>query len=286
MAVIVKQPKIVVSPHADNSGRPRPARRKVMDQRENLSALIADIYDATLDPACWPDALGKARNFVGGVSASLFSKDAARIYGGVFYSDGGLDQHYVDLYFDKYIKMDPTTTGHYFAELEEPVGTADLVPYDEFVETRFYKEWAKPQGLVDFASALLDKTSTTAAFFGVFRHERDGVVDDAARGRMRLIAPHIRRAVLIANVIELRTAHAETLADTLDGLSAGIFLIDDGGRIVHATRQVAPCLLQVMFSRLGAAASAPRTVRQMKPCARSSPPPAKAMPRSGPEASR
>jgi DNA-binding CsgD family transcriptional regulator len=68
----------------------------------------------------------------------------------------------------------------------------------------------------------------------VFRYQSDGVVDDEARRRMRLIVPHIRRAVLIGRLIDLRAADAASLADILDGLSAGMCLVDAGGRIVHA----------------------------------------------------
>jgi DNA-binding CsgD family transcriptional regulator len=72
------------------------------------------------------------------------------------------------------------------------------------------------------------------ALFGVFRHERDGLADDETRRRMRLIVPHIRRAVLIGRLIDLKAAEAATFADSLDGLSAGMFLIDASGHIVHA----------------------------------------------------
>jgi hypothetical protein len=115
--------------------------------------------------------LGKAAQFIGGSSATLFSKDANRKSGHIYYDDGGIDPQYVQLYFDKYVKLDPATTGHYFAELEQPVATADLVPYEEFLESRLYREWARPQGLVDFLSAVLDKSTTSVALFGVFRHE-------------------------------------------------------------------------------------------------------------------
>jgi DNA-binding CsgD family transcriptional regulator len=70
--------------------------------------------------------------------------------------------------------------------------------------------------------------------FVVFRSERDGMVDDGARHRMRLIVPHIRRAVLIGRMFDLKAAEAAMFADTLDGLSAGMCLVDAGGRIVHA----------------------------------------------------
>jgi DNA-binding CsgD family transcriptional regulator len=204
-----------------------------MDDEKQLSALIADIYDATLDPTLWVDVLRKSASFVGGPAASLFFKSAASKTGAVVY-DYGTDPHYRQLYFEQYIKLDPATTGHFFAEIEEPMATADLMPYDEFLETRFYLEWARPQRLVDFVAAVLDKSMTSAAMFGVFRHERDGVVDDQARQRMRLIVPHIRRAVLIGRIIDLKTAETATFADLLEGVSAGMYLVGGNARIVHA----------------------------------------------------
>jgi DNA-binding CsgD family transcriptional regulator len=200
---------------------------------QTLSDLIGDIYDATLDQSLWPKVLERAAQFVGGVGAALFSKDAAAQLGDV-YHDVGIDQHYKQLYFDKYVTLDPATNGQFFAEVEQPFATADLMPYDQFIETQFYQEWVRPQGLIDFVSAVLDKSATSVAMFGVFRHERDGVVDDQARRRMRLIVPHIRRAVLIGRMFDLKAAEAATFADTLDGLSAGMCLVDAEGRIVHA----------------------------------------------------
>ena len=197
-----------------------------------FSLLIGDVYDAALDPTRW-GGLRKAAAFVGGVSATLYSKDASIKSGNVFYEDGWIEQRYKNLYFDKYVKLDPTTTGHFFAEIGRPIATADILPYEEFLETRFYKEWARPQHLVDHLTVVLDKSVTSVALFGVFRHERDGTADDAMRQQMCLIAPHVRRAALIGRLIDLKTADAATFADTLDCF-AGLFLVDTIGRIVHA----------------------------------------------------
>jgi len=204
-----------------------------MDETEQLSTLIGDIYDAALEPSLWTDVLRQAAQFVGGSAASLYSKDATSKTGSIAHQYG-IEPRYQQLYFDQYIKLDPTTVGLFVAEINEPVATADLIPYNEFLETRVYREWGRPQGLVDAIQAVLDKSVTSVASFVVFRHQRDGIVDEAARRRMRLIVPHIRRAVLIAKVIDLKKAEAATFADTLDGLSAGMFLVDANGRIVHA----------------------------------------------------
>ena len=200
---------------------------------QKLSDLIGDIYDTVFDQSLWEDVIERTAQFVGGVGAALFSKNAAYQEGSVQY-DFGIDPHYKRLYFEKYIMLDPATTGHFLAEIDQPVAVEDLMSPAEFLETRFYREWVRPQGLVDFVSAVLDKSATSAAMFGVFRSERDGMVDDEARHRMRLIVAHIRRAVLIGRMFDLKAAEAAMFADTLDGLSAGMCLVDAGGRIVHA----------------------------------------------------
>jgi DNA-binding CsgD family transcriptional regulator len=199
---------------------------------EHLSRLIGEIYDAALDASKWSAVLGKAAHFVGGSSAALFSKDAASGSGNIYY-EFGTDPYYRQLYFEKYVKLDPATTGHFFAEIEQPIAVADLMPYHEFLETRFYREWAQPQGVVDFVATVLDRSATSVAMFGVFRNERDGLVDDETRQRVRRIVPHIRRAVLVSRLIDLKTTEAATFADTLDGLSAGMCLLDADGRVVH-----------------------------------------------------
>jgi DNA-binding CsgD family transcriptional regulator len=205
-----------------------------MQELVELSGLIAAIYDAAIDPAAWSAALGKANAFVRGAGAGIYAKDAVNKTGNLYFDDGAIARRYIHLYFEKYVKFDPSTTQHYFAGVDEPISTKDFIDYDEFVQTRFYKEWARPQGLVDHVSSVLERSSTSVALFGVFRNERQGLVDDEMRKRMRLIAPHVRRAVLISRLIDLKTAQATAWADTLDGIRAGVVLVDTAARIVQA----------------------------------------------------
>ncbi|HET7716680.1 MAG TPA: helix-turn-helix transcriptional regulator [Bauldia sp.] len=199
-----------------------------------LSRLVGELYDAALDPSLWSVVLKGVRDFVGGASAGIVAKDASANRGFLCFDDGSIAPDYTDSYFDRYVGLDPCTMGHLFSTPENPVSTADLIPYDDFQETRFYREWARPQGFVDYMGAAIDKTATTAVVFNVMRHESDGMFDEASRRRMRLVAPHVRRAVVIGNAIELKTAEAASLAEVFDGLSTGVFLTDAHGRIVHS----------------------------------------------------
>ena len=205
-----------------------------MVQVQDFSKLVGAIYDTALDRSLWPAALKQTAGFVEGVAATVYWHDAASKSGDVYLEDDGIAPYWRDLYFEKYVKLNPTLTRNFFAVTGEPLATADLLPYDEFLQTRFYLEWARPQGLVDFVSATLEKSTTNAAMFGVFRHERNGVVDDETRQRMRLIAPHVQRAVLISKVIGFKQDEASMMADTLDRFGAAIILVDAGGGIVHS----------------------------------------------------
>jgi DNA-binding CsgD family transcriptional regulator len=238
-----------------------------MAREEQLSGLIGGIYDASLDPSLWPEVLRRSARFVSGSTASLFSKDAASNVGEVFYHDGGVDPRYTQLYFSKYIHLDPTNTALLLMEVGQPISTADLMPYEEFLETRVYKEWVEPQGWVDAASVVIERSLTSAAVFSVFRHRREGLVDMEMRRRMRLVSPHVRRAVLISRVIDLKTTQAETFAEMLDGLSASMFLVDAEGRIVHANAAGHAMLADGSFIRaVGSklAASEPEADRTLK----------------------
>jgi DNA-binding CsgD family transcriptional regulator len=201
---------------------------------EDFSAIVADIYDAALDPPLWRKVLKNVCAFTrGGPSASLFWQDAAKKTGNSYFVWGG-EARFGQLYWEKYIALNPFTPAAGSFPVEQLYSAADVLPPPEFIETEFYKEWMSPQGWGDVLSVNLDKTATGRAVFSIARHARDGLVDEEMRQRVRLLVPHVRRAVMIGKLIDLNRHQAAALADTLDGLHAGAFLVDAEGRLVHA----------------------------------------------------
>ena len=205
-----------------------------LDEATELSATIERIYEAALAPALWPEVLARIATFVNGYSAAIFSKTSSLGDGAIYHHDGRIHEDFRHAYFSQYIKLDPANTLQYFGEIEKPVSVSSLIPRDELVDTRFYREWAEPQGLIDFVTVALEKSPLSAALFGVFRHISQGVADDVILRRMGLIAPHIRRAVFIGRAFDEKSNETAMLADTLDGFSSSLFLVDREARIVHA----------------------------------------------------
>ena len=205
-----------------------------MSELESFSALVGDIYDASLDPGRWPTVLQKACGYIGGSGASLSSHETWRRTAHVYFS-WGADPHYLRLYEEQYHKLNPAFPTVLFFAVEQPHSIVpDCITRDEFCRSRFGREWLFPQGIIDGLFANLEKSPTACSTLIVARRLSDGFADEEMHQRFALVVPHIRRAVLIGKAIDLKTVEAAALADSFDTLSSGMFLVDASGRIVHA----------------------------------------------------
>jgi DNA-binding CsgD family transcriptional regulator len=203
------------------------------DETERLSQVIGAIYDAAIDPGLWQEVVADVADFVPGAFVNLFWQDATRNAAQAFFTHG-IEERFLRLYLETYVHINPMFPATLFFEEEQIVTQGEVVPEDEFVRTRFYKEWIEPQGLVDSMATVLEKTATAVTGLAVGRAGRHGRVDDESRCRLSLLVPHIRRAVTIGRIVEHHKVEAASFADTLDGLSSALFLVDAGGRVRHA----------------------------------------------------
>jgi len=197
-----------------------------------LTRLIARIYDAAQAPALWPDTLAQIAGYVGGQAAGMLSKDTISNDSTPHYHCG-VDPKQVQIYSKTHSRFDPFSTLSFF-EIEQIVSIPELVPYDEFCRGRFFREWMEPQGWVDAANCVLEKSALSCSFLTIIRSEEQGAVDDEMRRRMALVVPHVRRAHLIGRMLEIERVRAAALTCVLDGLSAGMFLIAVDGTLMHA----------------------------------------------------
>ena len=208
-----------------------------------LSDLIEEIYDAALEPALWNDVVVSINDYVGGQACEIFPKDTGLIVADAFgasivceapehrlHYHCGADPHCVQLYAKTHSRFDPLTT---LPALGKVMSIPDLVNHDEYRSGRFHQEWRQPQGCVDATDVVLEQSSRNCAVrLTVLSDER--MIDGEMRRRIAQIVPHVQRALLINRTIALRDSEAATFAGTLDGLSAGIFLVDADCRLVHA----------------------------------------------------
>ena len=204
----------------------------VVNEAEEASLLIGDVYDASLDPALWPGVFKQTCDYVGGRAACLHSQDIVGKKSNLYFASG-YEPEFERLYIEKYFKINPVFPAANFFDVERSLGVTDCIPREEFCRTQFAREWIAPQGYIDIRFSNVEKSVNSSAVFSVMRHFTDGFADDAMCRRFALVVPHVRRALLIGKVIDLHKVEAAALADSLDALVSGMFIVDAMGRIVH-----------------------------------------------------
>jgi len=227
-----------------------------MDEAEAVSRLVGDIYDASLDPSLWPAAIAAATRYIGGCATHVSARDMVGKNSSGYFASGH-DPHFLELYHKQYFRINPLFPTLAFFEVERTLLIPDCLPREDFCRTQFAREWALPQGFIDTVFANVEKSATGCSVFTVMRHVADGLADDAFLRRFSLLVPHIRRALLIGNVIDHHKVEAATLADSLDTLASGMFIVDETGRIIHANASgyamvAEACLLRAPNGRLRA----------------------------------
>ena len=203
-----------------------------MNEAEEVSHLIGDIYDASLDPALWPEVFARTTQYVGGSSTFLISQDIVQRSSEGYFA-AGHDPHFLNLYHQKYGRINPVFPTVLFHDVEKTLMIPDCLPRDEFCRSQFAREWVMPQGYVDTIIANLDKSATSCALLVIMRDISQGFADDVMLRRFGLILPHVRRALLIGKVIDRHKVEAAALADSFDTLTSAMFIVDGTGRIVH-----------------------------------------------------
>ena len=243
----------------------------------NILEIVGDIYDCAIEPARWPATLERIVDHVGGACAGIHVHDPTQRQVR-FIAECRTNPEYQRRYGETYAALNPMSTSGWFAELDEPITICGSLGEETYRRTRVYKEWSKPQGYLDLAAVTLAKSARRHAQAAIIRSEHQGVFDAASVRPLRILAPHIRRSVTIADLLDARALRDDMLSATLDLLVVGIVLVDAEARIVHANRAGARHLDEAqsvrrsddrLSARDPAAAAALRdaVVRATQPCA-------------------
>ena len=203
-----------------------------------LSALIGSIYDCALDPSRWEPTLIAVTDAMECRTSALALADLRNRHT-LIAKNVGIDPYWLEQVEQKHSAELQALTAQALASLrslDEPMVLTRHVPRAVAEVSPYIQECLKPQGLVDVLQYALVNTPSRLALFGVGRHESQGLVTEREIEIGGLLLPHVRRAVTISDVLDVRTIERARMAEVLDALRCGVVLTDAQGAILHANR--------------------------------------------------
>src|SRR3569623_54183 len=117
---------------------------------------------------------------------------------------------------------------------EEPLLCSDFNRLEDMYGRPVYENWSKPQGLVDQLVLVLEYNSRMLANIAFGVHESAPPVSEAQIEGLRVLAPHLRRAVIISGLLEGRTQAAASFEAALNALASAVLLVDEQMHIIYA----------------------------------------------------
>ncbi|WP_426613313.1 LuxR C-terminal-related transcriptional regulator [Bradyrhizobium sp. McL0616] len=204
---------------------------------EKYSDLIGAIYDCVITPERWTGVLDEICAEFGFATGALSVASLSNMRAGVNAVSGSdlaeMAQNGV-AYGADIIELWGGVERIQQYPLGEPIVQSQAVRQDVIASNRYYREWALPKGLFDAVAVGLvrDRMMVGNAIFS--QHESAGPIGDAQLDGLRILAPHIRRAVTISNLFDMKTVEAATFAATVEALTVGVVLADENSKIVHS----------------------------------------------------
>jgi DNA-binding CsgD family transcriptional regulator len=109
-----------------------------------------------------------------------------------------------------------------------------VVPDEQFRQSRFWLEWVQPQGFHSNLSTVIGRTLADYHALSFLARPPRPAFAEADFELLSLVAPHFRKAVKIAGLLEATRRETRTLAATLDKLALGAVAVKACGTIVYA----------------------------------------------------
>lgn len=201
-----------------------------------LVRIIDQIYDCAVEPEGWTDALTAVRDRLDLAYLSLHVMNFPPAYPRQRQQHQIMTTEWDAMWMQEVVKMTPHVPGFdqiLAKDLDEPTTQLRHVPEWEFVETRFYREWVAPQGLRDSCHVnVIQRGSMTAQVIGATRKSRD-LLSERDLALLGTLAPHMRRALIISDLLDEKRSQMKIYQSLLDHLSVAAFLVSRNSEIVY-----------------------------------------------------
>ncbi|WP_456685535.1 helix-turn-helix transcriptional regulator [Bradyrhizobium sp. P5_C11_2] len=202
-----------------------------------FSALIGRIYDCALDTMLWPNTLGEIAEIIQAYLADLavYNPTAGNSR---MAAQWGWSTELLAL-AQANIHLNPLIPMGLVHPLLEPMckSREQYVTVDALHRSLYWRQCFINRDHGDYIGVPLTRALTEFGHFGLSKKSSLGDFIDEDIEFARVIAPHLRRSVLISGILGYQQVETGTLRSALDALTAAALVLDPDGRIVFGNAQ-------------------------------------------------
>jgi DNA-binding CsgD family transcriptional regulator len=221
-----------------------------------------------LEPECWPEFLNRLREELRLASLSMILRHPSADDLGIIVSSGG-DPYYNQSYRSYFYQVNPYLPWGPVAEEGRVVLADSVLPQSELRCTEFYNDWMRPQGLAHLFTAFLCRPDSRqpVSEIGGLRERSAGPLQGEDLTPLRMLVPHLQRALAIHSRVEGAEVRAGAAEEALDRILGGVILLDERGAPV-AINQTAERILAsddgLVLDRDGPSAAAEKQTAELR----------------------
>ena len=199
---------------------------------EDFSLLLRDLYAATAEPAQWSRFLESTKNAIGASACGVLVRDERRGSIGHHALSIGLDPKYIRAYNEYYSSINIVYDAALAIDPDNYIGTLQhCVDLKTYRHSEIYNDYARPQNLFYQCCALLTRKGKYAAAISFMRPENDGAYGSRHVRLLRQLAPHMRQAFQMHNMLRGLENSVGGLSAALDRFDTATFLLDGARRL-------------------------------------------------------
>lgn len=207
---------------------------------EGTVGLIGAIYEASIEPAKWPDFLARFASTFRSEQALMwahdFSDNSADLTNGPMSiaCTVGLDDFYYDGYIRHFCNTNVWLENEHLHQEGQIVNSSELSPDAKLPSTEWFGDWLRPQELFYSFAAVVEKRNRRSFNVTALRAKTHGPYNPREERQLRTLMPHLQTAFAVYRRLHRAEALAQASLGLLDRLPLGIVLLDGQANVLHA----------------------------------------------------
>jgi DNA-binding CsgD family transcriptional regulator len=204
---------------------------------QDYNQTISDIYDCAANPDLWPETLNRMRDKMNCAYVmtsfgdfSNVDRDNHPIFN---LKSSTWDQSWFKK-LEQFLHTIPHVDVLYRSGIDHPWIQSDFITQEEVQKTEFYKQWVKPQKLLDCLNILFMDRQLLRGVISFTTPEGGRLFGEKERAFANFISPHMRRAIAINSMVDKGNLALSLLRKVLDSLAVAVCIVGTGGRLVFA----------------------------------------------------